>query len=128
MSQSDSENEHINSFGYAFEGLIHALKEGRNFRIQALVGVLVLLLAWIFNFTRFEWAILLVTISIVLTAELLNTVIELLVDIAVREKILPKAKIAKDVAAASVLLISIFALIVGLVLFVPHIWLAMNLI
>lgn len=117
----EAESEHVNSFKYAFQGLYHALKEGRNFRIQAIVGIIVIFLAWLLGFTRFEWALLLITISLVLTAELLNTVIELVVDIAVKEKILPKAKTAKDVAAASVLLISIFAAIVGLVLFIPHI-------
>ncbi len=126
VNQNDSENEHVNSFRFALEGLIHALRQGRNFRVQALLGTLVLILAWIFNFTRFEWAILLVTISLVLTAELLNTVIELVVDVAVRERIVPKAKIAKDVSAASVLLISIFAAIVGLILFIPHIWQAIK--
>ena len=125
-SESNGTKEHVNSFKYAFSGLFHALKEGRNFRIQVMVGLLVIILAWIFNFTRFEWSILLITISLVLTAELLNTVIELVVDLAVKERILPKAKIAKDVSAASVLLISIFALIVGLVLFVPHIWESIN--
>ena len=118
----ESDSERINSFKYAFQGLYHALKEGRNFRIQAFVGLVVIFLAWLLNFTRFEWSILLIAISLVLTVELLNTVIELVVDLAVEEKILPKAKIAKDVAAASVLLISIFAAIVGLVLFIPHLW------
>ncbi|MEX0616336.1 MAG: diacylglycerol kinase family protein [Candidatus Woykebacteria bacterium] len=117
----DPDKEQVNSFKYAFDGLIHALREGRNFRIQALLGILVLILAWIFNFARFEWVLLFLTISLVLTAELLNTVIELAVDLASQEKILPKAKIAKDVSAASVLLISIFSVIVGLVLFIPHI-------
>src|SRR3989344_8423035 len=121
MDEEKTESEQINSFKYAFQGLFHALREGRNFRIQAFVGLIVIILAWFFSFTRFEWAILLIIISIVLTAELLNTVIELVVDLAVKERILPKAKIAKDVAAASVLVISIFAVIVGLVLFVPHI-------
>ena len=115
-------SEQINSFKYAFQGLYHALKEGRNFRIQAFVGLIVIFLAWIFHFTRFEWSILLIAISLVLTAELLNTVIELVVDLAVKDKILPKARTAKDVAAASVLLISIFTAIVGLVLFIPHLW------
>ncbi len=122
MNEDVSESEQINSFKYASQGLYHALKEGRNFRIQAFFGIVVLFLAWLFHFNRFEWSILLIAISLVLMAELLNTVIELLVDMAAREKILPKAKIAKDVSAASVLLISIFAAIVGLVLFIPHLW------
>ena len=120
MDEEVSESEQINSFRYAAQGLYHALKEGRNFRIQAFFGAVVLFLAWVYHFDRFEWSILLITISLELTAELLNTVIELLVDLAAREKILPKAKIAKDVSAASVLVISVFAANGGLFTFIPH--------
>ncbi|MCH8821350.1 diacylglycerol kinase family protein [Patescibacteria group bacterium] len=123
---SKETEEHINSFKYAFQGLVHALKEGRNFRTQALFGILVMILGWVFSFNRIEWSILLVTISLVLTSELLNTVIELVVDIAAHERILPKAKIAKDVSAGFVLLISIFAAIIGIVLFYPHVREAIN--
>lgn len=81
---------------------------------------MVLLGAWILEFNRIEWLILVITVALVLTAELLNTVVEVVVDLAVREKLLPDAKLAKDVSAAAVLLLSILAVVVGLILFVPH--------
>ena len=66
--------------------------------------------------------ILIITIAIVLAAELLNTVVEIVVDLAVKERLLPDAKLAKDVSAAAVLLIAIFSVIVGLILFIPHLF------
>ncbi|HEY4694847.1 MAG TPA: diacylglycerol kinase family protein [Candidatus Nanoarchaeia archaeon] len=104
----------------AISGFFHALTTQANFQLQVVIGVLVILSAWVLNFTRFEWLILIITIGLVLTAELLNTVIEVVIDLAVKEELLPEAKIAKDVAAAAVLLISIFSLAVGLILFLPH--------
>ncbi len=110
----------IDSFKVAQQGLRHALVSQRSFQIQVVIGLLVLLAAWILEFNRIEWLILVITVALVLTAELLNTVVEVVVDLAVREKLLPDAKLAKDVSAAAVLLLSALAVIVGLILFVPH--------
>ena len=110
----------IESFRLAFNGLAHALLNQRNFQIQITVGVIAIIAAWFLGFDRIEWLILLIIVAIVLAAELLNTVIEVVVDLAVKEKLLPDAKLAKDVAAAAVLLTSIFAVILGLILFIPH--------
>lgn len=111
------------SFQFAGSGLKHAIFTQANFQIQLTIAMVVLILAWILNFNRIEWLILIITIGLVLTAELLNTVIEVVVDLAVEEKLLPEAKLAKDVSAAAVLLISIVSLLVGLILFLPHIFL-----
>lgn len=108
------------SFSYAAEGIIYALKSQVNFRIQLTIGAGAVILGYIFSFSRFEWIILLICICLVLFAELVNTVVEIVVDLA-EPDIHPKAKIAKDAAAGLVLLISTFVLIVGLLLFVPHI-------
>ena len=110
----------LESFRFAFAGLVHVLTYHKNFQIQAAIGALVLIGAWLFNFTRAEWLILLITIALVLTAELINTVVEIVVDLAVKEQLLPEAKLAKDVSAAAVLLLSIFSIIIGLLLFLPH--------
>ncbi len=74
------------------------------------------------GFTRIEWLVLIITIALVLAAELLNTVVEVVVDLAVKERLIPDAKIAKDVSAAAVLLISAFSVIIGLILFVPYLF------
>jgi len=114
----------IRSFKFAFSGLLHTFSTQINFQIQLFIGFLSLLGALYFQFSRFEWLILIITIALVLTAEILNTVVEVVVDLAVKEKMLPDAKIAKDVSAAAVLLLSIFATIVGLLLFIPHFFLS----
>jgi len=112
----------IESFGFALRGLLHALGSQINFQIQITIGVIVLFLAWLLKFDRLEILILVTMIGLVLFAELFNTVVEIVVDLAAKEKLIPEAKLAKDVSAAAVLLISIFAVIVGLILFIPHLW------
>mgnify|MGYP001582105678 CR=1 FL=1 len=110
----------VKSFHFAFSGLNHALYTQKNFQIQVLIAFLVLALAWVLDFSRWEWIILVILIGLVLTAELLNTVIEVVVDLAVKEQMLPDAKVAKDVAAASVLLMSFVSVFGGILLFWPH--------
>jgi diacylglycerol kinase (ATP) len=109
------------SFKYAFEGLAVALKKGRNYRIQTALGVLAVLLGIYTKLSYTEWAVLAITISLVLIFELINTAIEAIVDI-VSPEIRDKAKIAKDVAAASVLISSFTSLAVGALLFLPKIF------
>jgi diacylglycerol kinase len=110
----------IESFRIAFTGLFHALSYHKNFQIQVAIGVIVLLGAWLLKFSRLECLVLLIVTALVLTAELINTVVEIVVDLAVKEQLLPEAKLAKDVSAGAVLLMSIFAAVIGLLLFLPH--------
>lgn len=110
------------SFKVAFAGIWHAISTQRNFQTQLIIGVLVIIGAFLTKFNRFEWLILLLMVALVLFAELLNTVIEVVVDLAVKEELLPDAKIAKDVAAAAVLLLSLTAVVIGLILFLPHLF------
>jgi diacylglycerol kinase len=120
LVEENGEKNFFDSLRFAFAGLSHAFLSQKSFQIQILVGILVVTLAFLFGFYRIEWLILILIISFVLTAELLNTVIEVVVDLAVKEQMLPKAKIAKDVAAAAVLLIAFFSIVVGLLLFAPY--------
>lgn len=108
------------SFVYAFEGLFEALKNGRNFKIQVVVGVFAVLLGFILKLNSFEWLALIIISSFVLILELINTSLEAIVDM-VSPEIAGKAKIAKDVAAASVLIASIAGVLVGFILFLPKI-------
>lgn len=109
----------ISSFKFAIEGIKHAFKTQNNFKIQITLGILVIVLAFLFGFGPTEWAILLISICLVLSAELINTVFETLVDMHTSEYH-PKAKAAKDLSAAVVLLISLFVVLIGLILFIPH--------
>jgi diacylglycerol kinase len=115
-----SRQSRIESFKVAHQGLRHALVSQKSFQIQVVAGIFVFLAAWLLDFNRIEWLILIIAVALVLTAELLNTVVEVIVDLAVKEKLIPDAKLAKDVSAAAVLLLSILAVVVGLILFVPH--------
>lgn len=108
------------SFSFAFQGIATEFKKGRNFRIQLLLGFIASVLAYLLKFTTDEWAILVVTISAVLILELINTSIEEIVNV-VSPQIRPEAKIAKDVAAASVLIASIASVLIAAFLFLPKI-------
>lgn len=108
----------LNSFSFAFDGIKEALKEEPNFRVHILIGALALVLAFFLGFSGVEWIILLFTIFFVLSLELINTAIEDTVNLISRE-VSKEAKVAKDVMAAAVLLGAIFAVVVGLFLFLP---------
>ncbi len=110
----------VKSIGYAMEGLSYAFLSQRNFRIQLGLGLLSLFLAYILGFSRIEFLILLLCICLVLAGELINTVFESFMDFKT-EEFHPKVKIAKDLSASFVLLISIFVTVIGIFLFSPHI-------
>jgi diacylglycerol kinase (ATP) len=106
----------LDSFNFAFEGIVHALRTQRNMRIHFGVALSVLILALIVSVSRIELIALLISISFVLVAEMLNTAIEGAVDVATTA-FDPMAKLAKDVAAGAVLIATINALAVGYLVF-----------
>lgn len=110
----------IKSFGYAFAGLGYAFKSQLNFKVHVFILVLVGIAGYWLKLSAREWLWIIVAAGIVLIAELLNTAIEVLVDL-VSPAIHPKAKIIKDVAAAAVLVAAVTALFIGLLIFVPKI-------
>jgi diacylglycerol kinase (ATP) len=111
----------VKSFQYAFEGWWHVLRTQRNAWIHALVSVVVFGLGFWLQISRHEWAILLLTIMVVWMAEFMNTALEALVDLATPDYH-PLAKIAKDVAAASVLVGALGAILIGLLILGPPLW------
>lgn len=110
----------LKSTTYAFNGMKKAWQSGRNFRIQCVVALLMLLLAWFFALSFLEWMFVLLCISLVLSAEMMNTAMEKLTD-----QVFPrwdeKAGFIKDLAAGAVLIISIFSAIIGMLIFLPKI-------
>jgi diacylglycerol kinase (ATP) len=106
----------LDSFNFAFEGIIHVLRTQRNMRIHFAIAVAVLVLALVVNVTKFELIGLLLSITFVLIAEMLNTGIEAAIDIATTS-FDPMAKLAKDIAAGAVLIATANALIVGYLVF-----------
>ena len=109
----------VRSFGYALEGLAYLVRTQRNFRIHLLIAAAAAAAGLILDLGATEWAILAVTIALVIMTEALNTGIELAVALASPER-RPEAKAAKDIAAGAVLLSAIAAVAVGLLLFGPR--------
>lgn len=115
----------IRSFGYAFKGLAYATKTQLNFRVHLVATVLVLLFGFALHITTGEWEWVMLAVTMVLVAELFNTTIEALTDL-VSPGFNEKAGHVKDMAAAAVVITAIFALAVGLIVFVPHIMSLIN--
>jgi diacylglycerol kinase len=109
----------ISAFRYAFAGLWYLLSTQRNAKIHALLGLIATALGVVVGLDRYEWLALVLTIAIVLAAEGVNTAVEAAVDLAASDYH-PLAKIAKDVGAGTVLVTAIASLVVGLILFLPH--------
>lgn len=108
----------IKSFRYAFEGWGYVLRTQHNAWIHALVSVAVFILGFWLRLTRLEWAILILTILLVWMAEFMNTALEAVVDM-VSPEFHPLAKVAKDVAAAAVLVGAAGAVLIGLLILGP---------
>jgi diacylglycerol kinase (ATP) len=106
----------LESFNYAFEGVIHVLRTQRNMRLHFLIAVVVLAVAVVVGVTRFELIALLLAIAFVLIAEMINTAIEHTIDVATTS-FDPMAKLAKDIAAGAVLIASVNAVAIGYLVF-----------
>ena len=111
---------HHISFRHAWNGIRYAFLNQPNFRVHSFVALFVLIAGVLLHLERIEWLILLFTITLVLVAEMVNTSLESLTDLVTQET-QPQARIAKDVAAGMVLLTAIMAILVGLVILIPHI-------
>ena len=109
------------SFKFAFNGLRLAWREQTNLRIHLVLSILVLSAARILRLPQIEWVVLLLCIGLVISLELVNSAIESLVDMISPEWKKEAGKI-KDMAAASVLVASIVAAIVGLLIFGSHLF------
>jgi diacylglycerol kinase len=109
------------SFRHAGRGLLLLCLTQWNFRVHLLAGVGAICLAGFFRISGIEWLSLIAAIALVLCAEALNTALERTVDI-LEPKRHPLARDAKDLGAAAVLIASLFALIVGLIIFGPRLF------
>jgi diacylglycerol kinase (ATP) len=110
----------LQSFNFAFEGIIHVLRTQRNMRIHFAISVAVLIAALAVGVRRLELVALLIAISLVLIAEMVNTALEAGIDVATTS-FDPLAKLAKDIAAGAVLIATVNAVAVGYLVFVERI-------
>ncbi len=111
----------LESFRYAFAGLAYALRTQRNTRIHLSIAALVIAMGLWLRLPPTSWAVLTLTIGLVLVGEMINTVVETLVDMITADYH-PLAKVTKDVMAAVVLLTAMFSVIVGLFVLGPPLW------
>lgn len=109
----------MESFGFAWQGIKYALTHDQNFKIHLAAAIFVIAATIYFDVSPFEMGILGVMIILVITTEMINTAIENMVDLITKEH-REEAKIAKDVSAGMVLISSVGALIVGFLIFTPH--------
>ncbi|WP_370588084.1 MULTISPECIES: diacylglycerol kinase family protein [unclassified Trichocoleus] len=107
------------SFKYAWAGLSYAFRTQRNFRIHVIVGSLAIGLGAFLRLSAVEMSIISLTIGAVLAMELLNTALESVVDLTVKQSYHELAKIAKDCAAGAVLISAIAAILVAGSLLLP---------
>lgn len=110
----------IKSFKYCAEGMKYAFYHEQNIIVMFIVGILTLLLGIIFKLNKPERLAVLILIGLVMSLEMVNTAIEAVVDLVSPEKH-PLAKVAKDCASGAVGIMSIFAAIIGLSIFIPKI-------
>jgi diacylglycerol kinase (ATP) len=106
----------LESFNFAFEGIIHVLRTQRNMRIHFVVAAVVLIAALATGVSRLELIALLLAIAFVMVAEMINTAIEGAVDVSTTS-FDPNAKLAKDIAAGAVLIATINAVAIGYLVF-----------
>ena len=111
----------IQSVKYALHGWWHVVQTQRNAWVHTLIAMTVIIMGLWLKLPARDWAVLILTIAMVFTAEFINTAIEAVVDLATHEEH-PLAKVSKDVGAAAVLIAALAAVLVGLLLLGPPLW------
>ena len=106
----------VDSFNFAIEGLISALKNEKHMKVHILAAIIIVILAIVINPSKVELLIISLSVSFVIITELVNTAVEAIIDLVSPERH-PLAKLSKDVAAGAVLVAAINALCVGYLLF-----------
>jgi diacylglycerol kinase (ATP) len=121
MHQPFSFTARLHSFRYALAGLRTLLLTQHNAWLHAAATAVVVAAGLVLGLSRAEWCWLVLAMTLVWMAEALNTALEFLAD-AVTQEFHPLILQAKDVAAAAVLIAAIGALVIGLLVFGPHLW------
>ncbi|MFC1722339.1 diacylglycerol kinase family protein [Patescibacteria group bacterium] len=107
---------HAKSFKYAFDGIFHTLLNEPNFRVQLVIVVTSIVLGVMFNITLVEWGLLTISMGLLLSAEMINTVVENVIDALINESN-GAAKVIKDVSAGFVLISALTAVVILLLIF-----------
>lgn len=119
MGLRDDFSKFIFSVRNAIAGIVHAFLAERHMQIHFVAATLVVLSAFLLSVSKLEWVVLIIAIGMTISLELVNTAIERVVDL-VSERFHPLAKQAKDCAAGAVLVSAIASVIIGCIIFIPH--------
>jgi len=111
----------IRSFGYAGRGIRIVFGTEANMKIHIVIAVLVIVCGLGFSISLIEWMLCLLCVGLVFSAEMMNTAIENVVDLA-SPNLHPLAGKAKDIASGAVLICAIISVIIGLLIFIPKVW------
>ena len=106
------------SFGYAFQGIFNTIRTERNIKIHCAAAILVTIFGIWLQISKTEWMICFILFGLILALELVNTAVEATVDLFTEER-KPLAEKAKDAAAGAVLIVAIFAAVIGILIFIP---------
>ena len=121
MSLKTFVTSRIAAFGHAFRGWWHVLKTQHNAWIHSVFATLVILTGLWVGLKPLDWAVIVLTIAMVFTAEFINTAIEAVVDLASPVHH-PLAKVGKDVGAGAVLVSALAGVVIGLLILGPPLW------
>lgn len=110
----------ITSFLYAGRGMAHCMRREKNFRIQLIAAGLLITAGFIFQLTHIEWSLVVISMALVLSMEMINTAIEHVCNI-IQPGIHPSIRIIKDIAAGAVLITAAGAAICASCIFIPKI-------
>lgn len=121
MDKRTANRNLVDSFDRAIAGIVYCLRTQRNFRLHFLVAILVLIISVWFHLTKEELLLVFLAIAFVWVTEIINTSLEVTIDLVTKGKFHPLAAIAKDVSAGGVLVAAVNAVIVGYMVFFPKI-------
>lgn len=110
------------SFRHAFSGWWFVIRTQKNAWIHAIVSLIVIALSFWLNLPTRDWAVILLAIAMVWTAEFINTALEAVVDLASDHEHHRLAQVGKDVGAAAVLIAAFSAVVIGCLILVPQLW------
>tara|TARA_B100000809_G_scaffold63282_1_gene59976 strand:- start:22579 stop:22953 length:375 start_codon:yes stop_codon:yes gene_type:complete len=110
--------DRIKSVSYALKGLVYLIKTENSIKVQLFVSALMTVLGFILNITDIEWIVQILCTALVLTAESLNTAVEKIANF-IHPDYHKKIGVIKDVAAGAVAFAAIFAMLIGLIIYIP---------
>ena len=119
---SDFFRSRLRSFRYAFSGWWYVIRTQRNAWIHAVVSILVIAVSFWLRLPPGDWALIILSIAMVWTAEFINTALEAVVDLASNHERHILARVSKDVGAAAVLIAALASLLIGLLVLGPPLW------